>query len=160
MPEEHCFLCMNRYSCQSGRVGQCMHNADTQCTVEGREKVKGQRKTFFKISIEVQLIYNVVPISAVQKVTESYIYMHSLLYIVFHHVLYQETGCISLCCTVDLIAYLFQMQQFASINPKLPVHPTPSLLPLTTTSLFSMSMSLFLFCRQVHLCHILDSRQK
>ena len=29
--------------------------------------------------------------------------------------------------------------------------------PLATTSLFSMSVSLFLFCRYVHLCHILDS---
>ena len=29
--------------------------------------------------------------------------------------------------------------------------------PLTATGLFSMSVSLFLFCRLVHLCHILDS---
>ena len=26
----------------------------------------------------------------------------------------------------DLIAYPFQKQEFASINPKLPIHPTPS----------------------------------
>ena len=32
-------------------------------------------------------------------------------------------------------------------NSKLPVHPTPSLSPLTTTPLFSMSVSLFLFGR-------------
>ena len=38
--------------------------------------------------------------------------------------------------------------QFAPINPKFPVNPSPSLPPiLSTTSLFSMSMSLFLFHR-------------
>ena len=37
-------------------------------------------------------------------------------------------------------------------------HPPPS--PLAITSLFSMSVSLFLFCRQIHLHHILDSTYK
>ena len=37
----------------------------------------------------------------------------------------------------DLIASPFQMESFASINPKLPVHPTSSCLPLATASLFS-----------------------
>ena len=45
---------------------------------------------------------------------------------------------------------------FPCINPKFPVHPTPFPSLLTTTCLFSMSVSLFLFCRQVRLCHILD----
>ena len=45
----------------------------------------------------------------------------------------------------DLIAYPFSMQQLASTNPKLPVQPTPSASPLATTSLFSVSVSLFLF---------------
>ena len=39
----------------------------------------------------------------------------------------------------DLIAYPLQMQEFTSTNPKIPVYPTPS-----PTSLFSMSMNLFL----------------
>ena len=43
----------------------------------------------------------------------------------------------------DLIAYSLQMQEFASINPRLPVHPTPSHSPLATTSLFSKSISFF-----------------
>ena len=40
--------------------------------------------------------------------------------------------------------------------------PLPPLSPLATTSLFSMSVSLFLFCAifQVHLCHISDSTYK
>ena len=36
----------------------------------------------------------------------------------------------------DLIAYPLQMQSFASVNPKLPVHPSPSSSPLATTSLW------------------------
>ena len=35
--------------------------------------------------------------------------------------------------------------------PKLPAHPTAFPLPLGTTSLFFMSVNLFLFCRYVHL---------
>lgn len=47
---------------------------------------------------------------------------------------------------------------FASANPRLPAlaHPSPS----ATTALLSTSVSLFLFCRYVHLCHILDSTCK
>ena len=43
----------------------------------------------------------------------------------------------------DLIANLFQRQQFLSINPKLPIHPTPSPSPLATTGPFSKSMIFF-----------------
>ena len=45
----------------------------------------------------------------------------------------------------DLIANPFQKQWFASINPKLPVHPTPFPSPSTsaTTSLFSKSVIFF-----------------
>ena len=35
------------------------------------------------------------------------------------------------------------MQSFASINPRFPVHPTPSPSPLATTGLFSKSVSFF-----------------
>ena len=43
----------------------------------------------------------------------------------------------------DLIVNPSQKQQFASINPKLPIHPTPSLSPRGATSLFSKSMIFF-----------------
>jgi len=61
-------------------------------------------------------------------------------------------------CTVqyNLIAYPFQMWKFAYANTKLLVYLTPSPIPLSNTILFSMSASLFLFCRQVHLCCILS----
>ena len=34
------------------------------------------------------------------KVTRSYLYIHSLSHIIFHHFLSQETSCSSLCCMV------------------------------------------------------------
>ena len=83
-----------------------------------------------------------------------YIYIHSIM---LHH---KGLGRVPRALQQDLTAYPLQMKSFASTNPKLPVHPTLSLSSLAATSLFSMSMSLFLFCRKVHLCHILDSRCK
>ena len=41
----------------------------------------------------------------------------------------------------NLIAYPLQMQEFASINPTLPVYPTHSTCPLATTRLFFKSMN-------------------
>ena len=49
---------------------------------------------------------------------------------------------------------------FASVNLKLPVHPPSMPRSLATTSLFSVSVSLFLFHRWVYLCHILDPTYK
>ena len=57
----------------------------------------------------------------------------------------------------DLVIYPFYICQFASANLQVPIHPHPR---PATTSLFSMSVSLFLFRRQVHLCHILDCTSK
>ena len=75
------------------------------------------------------------------KVTPSYIYTYVLFLIWLDRV--------SCAIEQDLIAYPLQTQQFASTNPKLPVHPnyqtSPS--PLTITSLLAISMSLFLFYR-------------
>jgi len=42
-----------------------------------------------------------------------------------------------------LIAYPFQRQSFVSINPKLPIHPTPFPSPLATKTLSSKSMIFF-----------------
>ena len=57
----------------------------------------------------------------------------------------------------DLVVYPFYIQQFLSANPKLLIYPPPHLSPLVTISLFSVFMSLFLFCKYVHLYHFLDS---
>ena len=89
--------------------------------------------------------------------THIHLCLYSFYHIIFYHVSSQVT---KVPCAIqqDLIAYPLQMQQFASTNPKLPVHPTPSHSPLATTSLFSNSMSLFLFYIKFKLYHILDSR--
>ena len=43
------------------------------------------------------------------------------------------------------------------MKPKLLLYPSPNPSPLMTINLFSKSVTLFLFCKQVHLCHFLDS---
>ena len=88
------------------------------------------------------------------KVTQSYINIHSLSHIILHHVPSQVTRSSSLCYTAG--AHCLSIP-----NAIVCQNPSPShSFPLKTTNQFSMSMSLFLFCRKVHLCHILDSRYK
>ena len=85
-----------------------------------------------------------------------YICIHTHVYVFFfffkillsfHHDLSQETGYSSLCCTGRPLGLSILEQRFASTNPTLPVHPTFSSSAWATTSLFSMSVNLFLFCR-------------
>ena len=47
----------------------------------------------------------------------------------------------------DLAIYPFYTYKFASANPKLSDPPSPTPLPSGNHSLFSPSVSLFLFCR-------------
>ena len=54
----------------------------------------------------------------------------------------------------------FYIYQFASASSKLPLLSSPSISLLAATSLFSMSVSLLLFCSYVRLCCILDSTCK
>ena len=64
----------------------------------------------------------------------------------------------SLCCPEGprCISLPCEMAYICWSQPSTPSLPTSS--PLPTTSLFSLSVSLFLFCRWVHLFHILDAR--
>ena len=61
-----------------------------------------RKRVFKNFFIKVWLIYNVPSISAVQQVTQSYIYVYSFLFFhtISYHVLSQEIGHSSLCCTV------------------------------------------------------------
>ena len=87
----------------------------------------------------------------------SYTHICIFFYLLFHYgssqYLHYSSWCYRLrpCCLfiTNVIVCIYQ--------PYIPVH---CLLPLATTSLSSKAMSLFLFCRQVHLCHILDSTHK
>ena len=104
--------------------------------------------------IEVELIYNVVLISAVHH-SDSVIYIYILFYILFHCGLSQDIGYSSLCSTVGPCCLSILYVTVCIYERQT---PTPSLLhlpfSLAATSLFSMSVGLFLFHRQVHLCVI------
>ena len=65
--------------------------------------------------------------------------MQIYTYILFHFGLSQDIEYRSLYYVVGP----FYTQQFAFVNPKLQIHPSP----LVTSSLFFMSVSLFPFCR-------------
>ena len=84
-------------------------------------------------------------------------YVYTLFHILSHHGLSQETGDGSLKALVfihskcDSLYLLTSNSQFILLPPSS---------PLAITSLFSMFVSLFLFCRYVHLCHILDNTYK
>ena len=77
--------------------------------------------------------------------------MHGLL----HYGLLQDIESSSLCYPVGPCVHPSCIQEFASADPSRSPH-----LPLATTSLFSMSVNLFRFCKFVHLCHILDATYK
>jgi len=94
------------------------------------------------------------------KVTQLHIHIHSFSHIIFHHVPSQVIRYSSLCSIAESHCLSIPSAIVYIYKPKLPVHPTPSPSLLATTSLFSMPMSLFLFCRKFHLCLILDSRYK
>ena len=109
---------------------------------------------FFKNCIGIKLINNIVLFLLYSKMTQ--VYLHILYHMFFHYGLSQNIECSSLCymvgpCLSILCTGLHLLAQAS--NPFLP----QPLSPLATTSLFCVSMSLFLFCTCVHLCHILDS---
>ena len=84
----------------------------------------------------------VCPFLLYSKVTQLYI---STFFFssVFYHVLSQVLGYGCLCSTSEPHCPSILNIELASTNPKLPTNSSP----LATTSLFSMSVSLFLFCR-------------
>ena len=117
-------------------------------------------KINFKHLIEVQLIYSVVLISAVQEsdsVMHIYIFscIYICIYIFFSIMVYQRI--------LNVVAYAIQktLLFIHPINtalhlliPNFQSFPPPT--PLASTSLFSVWKSV-LFHRYVQLCHILDS---
>ena len=116
--------------------------------LEGSICLVGQ---FLKNFIEVQSIYTAVLVSGIQQ-SESVIYIHTLLkssfQILFLYCSLQSIEQSFLCYTVGSY-YLFYIQQFVYINPNLPIYPP--LYPLITINLFSISVTLLLFCKEVHL---------
>ena len=81
-------------------------------------------------------------------------------FVIFFSIMVNPRILNSVFCAIQLVLVVYSFCNSLHLLPKLPLHPSPPLSPFTTTSLFSMSVSLLLFCRQVHLCSILDSTYK
>ena len=88
--------------------------------------LKASASTLFKI--EIQLIYSVVLVSAVQQ-SDSVIQYICFLKIIFIMV-YHETLNIVPCAIQQGLVYPVCLSWFASANPKLRIHPTPPTLCL------------------------------
>ena len=106
----------------------------------------------FIIFIEGELIYSVVLISAIQQ-KDLHTYMHSFL-ICFSLMVYSRISARVPCALQQDIHSVYNSQYLLIPNTQCLPPPPPQ--QSQVCSLCS-DVSLFLFCRQVLLCHILDS---
>ena len=115
----------------------------------------------FLFYIGVQLIYNFLLVSSVQK-SGSVIHLRIpfLSRVLFPYWLLQNIDQNSLCYTVGPCS-LSNIYWCVYVNPSLRIYPSPYLSFLLTIGLLSKSMSLFPSCKQVNLYHYsLDSTCK
>ena len=70
------------------------------------------------------MIYNVVLVSGVQK-GDSVIHLYTFFFIFFSIMVYHRILNIVSCAIWKDLVYPFYVYQFASANPKLPIHPSP-----------------------------------
>ena len=95
-------------------------------------------------------------ISAVQQsASDIYTYIYFFIFFsIIYHILNLILNIVP-AIQEDLV-YPSYIYKFASVNPQFPILPSPHLpSALASMSLFSMSVSLFLLCRSVHLFFIL-----
>ena len=88
--------------------------------------------------------------------------MHTYTFLIMVSILVYHRMLNIVPCTIqqDLVVYSFSVKYLAFADPKLPIHPFPTLsLPRQLLAL-SMSMILLLIHIEIHLCHILDSTYK
>ena len=100
----------------------------------------------------LQLVYSVLSIFYYSVVIQSHIHV----YILFSHIILLQHKWLDIVPSATqqyIIANPFQRQESASINPKHPMHSTPSPSPLATTSLFSKSMIFFSVERFIYAIH-------
>ena len=118
---------------------------------------------FFSIYfMAVELIHNAVFVSTAPW-SDSVIHTHTCFLKFFSILVYHRMLNLVPCAVQeDLIVYPSYTRQFASANPKLSTHPfpTPASRPPWQSQVCSLHLSLFLFPRSVHLCHILASTHK
>ena len=91
-------------------------------------------------------MYIVLSILLYGSLTQMYIHT----YVIFHYVPSQVTSFSPLCCTAGSHCLSTPNARVRLDEPQTPSPSPPLPSPLATTSLFSESMSLFLFCRQGH----------
>ena len=104
--------------------------------------------------MEVELIYNVVLISAVQQ-SEVVIHTQTLFKNFFFIIVYHRALNTVLCALHQGLMFIPSMYNSLHLpNLNLLFHPFSDPSPLEATSLFSLCMSLFLFYRSVLLCHM------
>ena len=90
-----------------------------------------------------------------------YIFIYVIyIYIFFHYSLLHEIEQFPVPYgrTLLFIYYVYSGVHLLISNSSF-IRPLPST-PLATISWFSMSVSLFLFCKEVHLCHISHTTRK
>ena len=80
-----------------------------------------------------------------------YIYTFPLFFRFSFHRSLQSIEQRSLCYTVGSYQWSVYIEQRVYVSPNLPVYPSPTCSPLVTISLFSISVTQLLFCKQVHL---------
>ena len=118
---------------------------------------------FFRIKKnEGQLIYKVVLIFVQQSASavHIYIYIHTHSFFIFFSIMVYHRILNIVPCAIqqDLVGYPTNKALYNSLHLLTPASQSFLCNPfLATTSLFSMSVSLFLFHREVHLYYILDS---
>ena len=126
---------------------------------DSSEYLQRSMKSFYFNFTEEQLIHNAVLITAVQQ-SDSVIHTCMLLHFFFIMV-YHKILNIAPCGMQRTLVFIYPIYRSLHLlvpNPQsFPPHP-PS--PLAPTSLLSIPVSLFLISTQVHLCHVLDSKNK
>ena len=125
----------------------------TSCQVALKAQLLSQYYFIFHLLKQFLLEYNWFTVLCrfllFSTVTQQCIHIYSFPHTIFHHVLPQETGCSSLCCTVGPHCLSIPNVIVASINPKLLVHLTSSPLPTAIRSLLSMSVICFYFADRI-----------
>ena len=106
-------------------------------------------------------LFTVLPISAVQH-SDTVIHIYAFFfsyYLPLYYILRDWIQFPVLYSRTSLFIHSKCNSSHLSISNFLSI-PFPALSPLITTSLFSLSVNMFLFCRYVHLCHVLDFTYK
>ena len=112
-----------------------------------------EKRVYSSAIFLLQLIYNVVTISAIQR-SDSVLHLYTLFFSYYLPSWSIPRDWIQFpVCTVRLHCLSILNVLVCIYQPKFPVHPTPSPLPLGNHKSV-LYVCLFLFCRQVHLCYI------